>query len=211
MDHPVKYLLFDFGGVLVDLDKERCIRSFAALGFDVRPYLGTYAQGGIFSQLESGRIDEAAFCQKLREASADPALSDEQIKDAWRSYLTGVPAERLDLLLRARRHYHVMLLSNTNSIHWAQARDGYFRYGGCRVDDFFEHVFLSYELGVEKPAPEIYAKVLEGSGAPAADVLFLDDSEANCAAARACGLQAVVAPAGGVWMNYFDEEGRLCI
>ena len=121
------------------------------------------------------------------------------------------PAERLDLLLRARRHYHVMLLSNTNSIHWAQARDGYFRYGRRRVDDFFEHVFLSYELGVEKPAPEIYAKVLEGSGAPAADVLFLDDSEANCAAARACGLQAVVAPAGGVWMNYFDEEGRLCI
>ena len=57
MDHPVKYLLFDFGGVLVDLDKERCIRSFAVLGFDVRPYLGTYAQGGIFSQLESGRID----------------------------------------------------------------------------------------------------------------------------------------------------------
>ena len=78
MDHPVKYLLFDFGGVLVDLDKERCIRSFAALGFDVKPYLGTYAQGGVFSQLESGRIDEAAFCQKLREASANPALSDEQ-------------------------------------------------------------------------------------------------------------------------------------
>ena len=104
-----------------------------------------------------------------------------------------------------------MLLSNTNSIHWAQACDGYFRYGGRRVDDFFEHVFLSYELGVEKPAPEIYAKVLEGSGAQASDVLFLDDSETNCAAARACGLQAVVAPAGGAWLNYFDEEGRLCI
>lgn len=211
MDHPVKYLLFDFGGVLVDLDKERCIRSFAALGFDVKPYLGTYAQGGIFSQLESGHIDEAVFCQKLREMSGNPILDDEQIKEAWRSYLTGVPAERLETLLRVGRHYRIMLLSNTNSIHWAQARDGYFRYRGHCVEDFFEYVFLSYELGVEKPAPEIYAKVLERSGARASEVLFLDDSETNCIAARACGLQAVVAPAGGVWLNYFDEEGRLCI
>ena len=46
-------LLFDFGGVLVDLDKERCIRAFESLGFDIRPFLGTYRQAGVFSDRKS--------------------------------------------------------------------------------------------------------------------------------------------------------------
>ena len=211
MNEPVRYLLFDFGGVLVDLDRERCIRAFQALGFDVSPYIGAYAQSGILSQLESGKISAPEFCDRLRAMSGLASVTDDQIEDAWRSFLTGVPRERLELILRARRHYHVMLLSNTNPIHWAQARDVFFRQGGHCVEDFFERTFLSFELGVEKPAPEIYAKVLAGSGAPAGEILFFDDSEANCVAARACGLQAVVAPAGGVWMKYFDAEGRLCL
>ena len=54
-------LLFDFGGVIVDLDKERCIAAFEKLGFDVRPYLGTYAQAGLFSELERGQVSVPVF------------------------------------------------------------------------------------------------------------------------------------------------------
>lgn len=211
MPTNIHYLLFDFGGVLVDLDKQRCIRAFDALGFDVRPYLGTFAQGGFFSQLERGEISTAEFCAKVREVSGCHELADAAIEEAWRNYLLDVPTDRLETLLRAGRHYHLMLLSNTNAIHWAMARDGYFRYGGRRVEDFFEHVFLSYELHVEKPSPAIYRAVTEASGAPADEILFFDDSPVNCDAARACGLQAVVAPADGAWLKFFDQDGKLCI
>ena len=69
-------LLFDYGGVLVDLDKQRCIRAFEALGFDIRPYLGTYAQAGFFSELERGAISVEGFCsQKWRHATESGSLS----------------------------------------------------------------------------------------------------------------------------------------
>lgn len=202
-------LLFDFGGVLVDLDKERCIRAFDAMGFDIRPFLGTFRQAGVFSLLERGEISVAEFCAELRRLAKNPELSDEAIVEAWRQYLLDVPTERLELLLKARKHYNIYILSNTNSIHWDMARDGYFRYKGLEVEDFFDGVFLSCELGVEKPDPEIFRKVAEGIGRPAEEILFFDDSEVNCEAARQCGLQARLAPAGSVWLKYFDETGRL--
>ncbi|MBR2863649.1 MAG: HAD family phosphatase [Bacteroidaceae bacterium] len=202
-------LLFDFGGVLVDLDKERCIHAFDAMGFDIRPFLGTYRQAGVFSLLERGEISVAEFCNELRRLAKNPELTDESIVEAWRKYLLDVPTERLELLLKAHHHYELYILSNTNFIHWDMAREGYFRYKGLEVEDFFDGVFLSCELGVEKPAPEIFQKVVEGIGRPAGEILFFDDSEVNCEAARQCGLQARLAPAGSRWLSYFDETGRL--
>lgn len=202
-------LLFDFGGVLVDLDKQRCIRAFDALGFDIRPFLGTYRQAGVFSRLERGEITTGQFCQELRALSGRPSLTDAEITEAWRKYLLDIPAERIEMLLKLRRHYRLYVLSNTNIVHWEMARDGYFRYQGRQVADFFDGVFLSYELGMEKPAPEIFRHVARSIGRPAGEILFLDDSEVNCEAARKEGFQARIAPAGSQWFQYFDENGLL--
>lgn len=202
-------LLFDFGGVLVDLDRQRCIQAFADLGFDIRPYLGAYRQAGIFSLLEQGKITVQDFCVGIRELSANDELTDEAIVKAWEKYLVGVPAERLELLLKIRQHYPVSVLSNTNCVHWAQACNDFFCYKDLGVNDFFDKLFLSYELGVEKPAPELYQKVIEGLGVPANEILFFDDSEVNCEAARQCGMQALLAPADSEWFKYFDENGKL--
>lgn len=202
-------LLFDFGGVLVDLDKQRCIKAFEDLGFDIRPYLGTYRQAGMFSQLEQGRIGIPEFCAGIRELSACDEISDEAIVQAWEKYLLGIPAERLEMLLKIRQHYPVSVLSNTNIIHWSQARNDFFCYKDLTVNDFFDKIFLSYELGVEKPAPELYRQVIDGLGVPADEILFFDDSEVNCEAARQCGMQSLLAPAGSEWFKYFDENGKL--
>ncbi len=145
-------LLFDYGGVLVDLDKQRCIRAFEALGFDIRPYLGTYAQAGFFSELERGAISVEGFCDKIREAAGNESLSDTDICNAWKDYLTGVPAERLEMLLKIARHYPVYLLSNTNTIHWKMAEEDYFNFQGHTVDDFFRKKFLSFEIGAVSTA-----------------------------------------------------------
>lgn len=208
-------LLFDFGGVLVDLDKQRCIRAFADLGFDIRPYLGTFRQAGFFSQLERGEITVSEFCRTLRDlirkdngSAAAEAVSDAQIVSAWEKYLLDVPEERLEMLLKLRRHYPVCVLSNTNSVHWNQAENGYFQYKGLHVEDFFDQIFLSFEMGVEKPDLEIFHRVAHAVGGDPADILFFDDSEVNCRAARDAGLSARIAPAGGVWLDYFDEDGK---
>lgn len=200
-------LLFDFGGVLVDLDKECCRRAFAALGFDIMPYLGTYAQAGFFSALERGELSVHEFCTALRQAADNPALGDDDIVGAWREYLRGVPRERLEMLLRIGKHYPVYALSNTNPVHWDMAREDYFHYNGLEIDDFFRKAFLSYEMGMEKPAPGIFEAVVSELGCRPDEILFLDDSAENCEAARACGLQARLAPAGGAWLSYFTPDG----
>ena len=185
-DRKPQILLFDFGGVLVDLDKQRCIEAFDRLGFDIRPCLGTYRQGGVFSLLERGAIGVPEFCNEIRRMAGNPDLTDASIAAAWEQYLVGVPAERLEKLLELRQSYRVSLLSNTNAIHWEQSLRDFFNYKG---------------LGIEKPAPEIFSIVAERLGAQPEDILFLDDSEVNCEAARNCGLQAKLAPAGGGWMQ----------
>ncbi len=207
-------LLFDFGGVLVDLDRQRVEAAFDRIGFNIRPYLGTYKQAGIFSQLEQGRISIHEFCNGIRALSqqlgdALQLLTDEAIVAAWQSYLTEVPTERLDMLLKIKQHYSINVLSNTNTVHWQMAKDTFFRYKGLNVENFFDHIFLSCDLGVEKPDPLIFSKVVEGLQVPAHDILFFDDSEVNCQAARNCGLQALVAPAGSEWFKYFDDYGKL--
>ena len=197
-------LLFDFGGVLVDLDRNQVLQSFDELGMDIRPFLG------IFSQLEQGRVSIPQFCEALRQLSQCPQVSDEAIVAAWQSFLhIGVPAERLEMLLKIKQHYSVNLLSNTNFVHWRMAQDIFFCYKGRGVNDFFDHIFLSCELGVEKPDPAIFQAVTEGLKLPASHILFFDDSEVNCQAARNCGMQALLAPAGSEWFKYFDENGKL--
>lgn len=202
-------LLFDFGGVIVDLDLLRCVSAFGELGFDVLPNLGNKGQTGLLERFESGHIDTPQFCDAVRELSGNAAATDEQIVHAWQQFLVGVPEERLELLLRIRRHYPTAVLSNTNPVHWAQARDGFFRYKGLGVEDFFRHTFLSYEMGVMKPQAEIYEKVIESLGVPASEIVFFDDLEANCEAARAAGMKAVCAPLYGKWARLFTEDGRL--
>ena len=173
-------LLFDFGSVLVDLDREQVLQSFDKLGMDIRPFLGTFKQNGVFSQLEQGRVTIPQFCEALRQLSQCPQVSDEAIVAAWQSFLhRGVPEERLEMLLKIKQHYSVNLLSNTNLVHWRMAQDSFFCYKGRGVNDFFEHIFLSCELGMEKPDPALFRAVVEGLKQPAHNILFFDDSEVN--------------------------------
>ena len=120
-----------------------------------------------------------------------------------------MPQERLELILKARRHYRIALLSNTNPLSWGKARTEFIEQQGHTVSDFFDQTFLSFEMGVEKPAPEIFQKAVEALHCRPEEVLFFDDAAANCEAARREGLRAFHTPTDGSWMQLFDDAGRL--
>lgn len=203
-------LVFDFGGVIVDLRKTATIEAFDRLGFDIRPYLGTYKQGGIFAQLENGDITTADFYDEIRRISAQPQLTDEAIRTAWEAYLVGVPADRLACLRRVKKNYRTAVLSNTNPIHWAQAERDYFGTDGYTVTDYFDTLFLSCDLHVQKPDPAIFDRVTAEQGCAPGEIIFFDDSEENCRVAAAKGWQVRLTPAGGAWVTEaFDAEGYL--
>ncbi len=207
----IKNIIFDFGGVIVDLDKAATVNAFRSLGFDAEAFVGTYGQGGPFAGLEIGKITSEQFYAEIarlsggfaRGASAQDALTPESIRAAWNKMLVGIPPQRLQKILSLRERYRVFLLSNTNVIHWDFSCDTLFSWQGHRPEDFFEHIYLSYEMHLLKPDEAIFHTVLECSGLRAEETIFIDDSKDNCRSAEGVGLHTFCPAYPDDWMNLF--------
>ena len=190
MDKNIKNIVFDLGGVLVDLDFKAAINGLQKAGFaNVKEQLQTLHQGGIFQKFELGEMSADEFRSAIRENST-VELTDEEVDKLWNAMLLEIPREKLELILNLRGKYMVYLLSNTNSIHWDYVCKNAFNYRGFRVNDYFEETFLSYEMHLAKPNKAIFEKVLHDANLLPEETLFIDDSEANCKAAEEVGIHA---------------------
>ena len=190
MDKQIKNIVFDLGGVLVDLDFKAAINGLQQAGFaNVKEQLMAFDQGGIFQKFELGEMTADEFRTAIRENST-VTLTDEEIDALWNAMLLEIPREKLELILDLRGKYMVYLLSNTNSIHWDYVCKNAFNYRGFRVNDYFEESFLSYEMHLAKPNKAIFEKVLHDANLLPEETLFIDDSEANCKAAEEVGIHA---------------------
>ncbi len=192
----LKTIIFDLGGVLIDLDRDACVRSFEQLGvIDADSYLSAYLQRGIFLELEEGKLSNETFCHELRKLSVNKNITDQQIQDAWCSFLLDIPAYKLDLLLELRKKYQVFMLSNTNRMVSDYYTDHIFTRQGRTIDDYFDRRYVSYEIGCVKPDARIFEHLIADSGINPQEALFLDDGEKNIIAAKALGFQTyLVAP-----------------
>lgn len=204
-ENGIKNLLIDLGGVLVNLNRERCVEQFRRLGFErIEELLDVSQPDSLIMRLETGRISPAHCRDELRRAASRP-VSDADLDAAWNSFLADLPTAKLELLLRLRHHYAVYLLSNTNEIHWQWTCRELFPYKGFGVADYFQKAYLSYELGLAKPDPAIFRAVLEDARLRPEETLFLDDSAANCAAARTLGIATYTATPGEDWSHLFPS------
>ena len=190
MDKKIRNIVFDLGGVLVDLDFKAAINGLQEAGFaNVKEQLMAFDRGGIFQKFEVGEITADEFRTAIRENST-VTLTDEEVDALWNLMLLEIPREKLELILELRGKYMVYLLSNTNSIHWDYVCKNAFNYRGFRVEDYFEETFLSYEMHLAKPDKAIFEKMLHDANLLAEETLFIDDSEANCKAAQEVGIHA---------------------
>ena len=162
---------------------------FAKLGFqDIEKQVCQFKGKGFFSLFELGEISPEEFRSAIRKEASE-SLTDRKIDDMWNLMLLNIPREKLDLLLELRERYMVYLLSNTNQIHWDYAGEEMFNYRGFRADDFFEDTFLSFKMHLAKPDKAIYEKVMKEANILPEETFFIDDSETNCRAAAALGIQ----------------------
>ena len=198
-----KNLLIDFGGVLINLDRERCIRNFKKIGLEnIDEMLTLTHHKGIFMDQEKGLITSVGVRNGIRDMMGK-IVTDNQIDAAWNSFLIDIPKKKLELLLKLREKYVVYLLSNTNEIHWKWACKNAFPYRTFKVEDYFEKIYLSYEMKKAKPDRDIFEAVVEDAGILPEDTLFIDDSEANCATARTLGMSTYTPQAGEDWSHLF--------
>lgn len=188
MDKNIKNIVFDLGGVLINLDFERALKAFQKAGFDdIESQLQSFNREGIFDQFELGEISEDEFRSAIRK-QAKISLTDQEIDDMWNLILVDIPREKLELILDLRGKYMVYLLSNTNKTHWDYTCQNAFNYHGFRANDYFEKTFLSFEMHLAKPDKAIFEKMLEDANLLPEETLFIDDSEANCKVASELGI-----------------------
>lgn len=184
----IKNIIFDLGGVIVELDKQSCIDSFKSIGFnDFGRIINEYVQDGFFLDYEKGKIDSDEFREQIRK-DISGNVSNEQIDKAMASFLPGIPKERLDAIYYYKSHYRVFLLSNTNPIAIDIVKP-MFEISGRKMEDYFEKMFLSYEMKLAKPDAEIFRKILSETGISPDETLFVDDSPANLISAENLGIK----------------------
>lgn len=187
-----KNLLFDLGGVIVDICRENCVDAFIGLGLqDADKYFGLYAQTGIFMAIEDGSATKEEFRDFLRPLLSE-GTTDAQIDEAFQKFIIGVPRHRLEALRQLRdQGYKIYLLSNTNPIMWSGVLAREFTAEGMCREDYFDGMVTSFEAKCAKPDPKIFRYTIEKLGIDPSDTLFFDDGLVNVEAARAEGFQAV--------------------
>lgn len=189
----IKNLIFDWGGVILTLDKEKCLDAFdKVVGVpDFSEYLTPYLQKGFFAAYENGDIDDAEFCRCVKELSTKADVTDDDVKYALHLFLKDIPEYKIQLLKELKKKYRLYVLSNNNSICWNRSSDMFEEVAGYKPDELFEEFFLSFRMNTMKPGDEIYRKVIEIGGLVPQESLFIDDAPANIEAAKRMGFKTM--------------------
>jgi glucose-1-phosphatase len=192
-----KNILFDLGGIFLDIDYNRTEQSFIELGItDFGKRFSQQFSNNLFEDLETGQITPEVFYDRFRQETGTE-LANEAIEKAWNAMLLTFPKERLDWLKAVGEKYPVYLYSNTNLIHY-QSFTSIFEtsFPGEKFNDHFITAYYSHEVGLRKPYPESYLKIMELEKLNPAETLFIDDTLKNIDGARAAGLQTLLLNGG---------------
>ncbi len=183
----IKNVVFDLGGVIITLDRDRSVRRFEEIGVkDAGDLIDPYEQKGIFLEVENGKLDAEEFRAALSR-HVGKEITKEEVSYGWLGFVVDVPQYKLDYIMELKQEYNVYLLSNTNPViqEWARSTD--FSSAGLPINDYFHKMYASYEIGLTKPDPEIFTFMLKDGRMNPEETLFIDDGKANIEVAESLG------------------------
>ena len=185
----IKNIIFDLGGVIINLDYEATVYEFNKLS--AIPFEDIYSQKSqveLFNLFDKGQISDYDFFNEIRKLIRYQG-PDEDLLSAWNAMLLGVPDNRLDVLIETKQYYRTFLLSNTNESHiTAFERDLYHTNGVKNFNDYFDEVYYSCRMGMRKPDKEIFEHVLLKNELVPSETIFIDDSAQHVKGAGDCGI-----------------------
>jgi epoxide hydrolase-like predicted phosphatase len=192
MKAPIKNIIFDLGGVFLNIDFQLTNQAFIDLGvIQFNEMFTQHFSNPLFELLETGKINEEEFYTAFRKESKTN-LNNEQIKQAWNALLLDFPKERIDWLKSISKKYRIFLFSNTNQIHYDSFIEKFeMQHPGENFDSLFIKAYYSQNLGLRKPYPESFQAILDEQGLQANETLFIDDTIKNVEAAQELGLQTI--------------------
>lgn len=193
----IKNIIFDLGGIFMNIDYTLTEKAFIQLG--ATNFSDLYTQhhaNELFEGLETGKVTPHQFCEGLRKAT-NTTLSNNEIFTAWNAMLLDFPVERLQWLEQIKQRYNVYLYSNTNQIHYnAFIPIANAAIGSNTFNNYFIKAYYSHEFGLRKPYAASYTAILKEQNILAQETVFIDDTLKNIQGAQEAGLQTIhlVAP-----------------
>jgi len=194
MLNGIRNIIFDLGGVLLNIDPKKTIEAFGKLGMkQLVGDKGLSYDHDIFYMMEQGQITSDEFRYGVIELLPQK-VSFQEIDDAWTAMLLDFPAVRVELIKNLRKDFKIYLFSNTNAIHVEKFHSNFRNQHRFEVSSLFERDFYSNEIGYRKPSPESYQEIIKLSGINPEESLFIDDSLLNIESAIHFGLK-------GFWLK----------
>jgi len=187
----IKNILFDLGGVILDINVQATLKGFYELGFPAELMQYPHSMtSDLFFKYETGKLDTITFRNEIRKTSGI-SMSDQAFDEAWNAMLIGIPEERTALLNELSKRYDLYMLSNTSELHVKIYEKMYQETSGESMHQVFKKIYYSHEIGWHKPDREAWEHVIKDAVIKPEETLFLDDSIHNIKASQELGFQAI--------------------
>ncbi len=204
--NPINAIIFDLGGVLLDINYQLTIEAFNNLGCsDFKSIYNQQKQSQLFDDFETGKVSSETFRKSLQK-QMQFSISNVEFDNAWNKLLLQLPEKRIELLEKLNKKFSLFLLSNTNEIHIKAFKKiisssiGYERFENC-----FKKVYFSSQIGNRKPNASCFEMVLSENKLSAAKTLFIDDSIQHVEGAYKIGIKTLLIESGEELVSIFPD------
>ncbi len=182
-----KAIIFDLGGVILNIDYQLTITTFNELGVENADlFYSKKVQNPIFDKIETGEISANSFLEELQKQTTNASIKE--VENAWNAMLLDLPQNRLDCIKKLKNNYKIFLLSNTNEIHIKAFRKKIGEQQWEAFSSLFDKMYLSHQIGFRKPGKEAFQIILEENKLKPNEVFFIDDSPQHIEAAKKLGI-----------------------
>lgn len=190
MSTKIKNIIFDLGGVILDIDENIVYKELEKMGVNIAELAHSKDFIDIMSKFDTGIYTAPTFRRKMKALVGQDKMTDQRFDAIWNAMLLDIPRERIEAIEQVKKHYKIFLMSNTNEIHYdLYVRDLQLRFGYNEFDALFNKSYFSFDIHLEKPDPRFFELILDHEGLVPEETLFIDDTETNIKAAQGLGIR----------------------
>ena len=189
MNTKIKNIIFDLGGVILDIDETVVYKELEKMGIKTSELAHSKEFIEIMSKFDTGIYTAPTFRKRMKALLGLEKMTDEKFDSIWNAMLLDIPRERVEAIEKVKKHYKIFLMSNTNVIHYdLYVRDLQLRFGYNEFDELFDKSYFSFAEHLEKPDPRFCELILDHEGLLPEETLFIDDTEKNINIAKSLGI-----------------------
>ena len=206
MSTKIKNIIFDLGGVILDIDENIVYKELEKMGVNIAELAHSKDFIDIMSKFDTGIYTAPTFRRKMKALVGQDKMTDQRFDAIWNAMLLDIPRERIEAIEQVKKHYKIFLMSNTNEIHYdLYVRDLQLRFGYNEFDALFNKSYFSFDIHLEKPDPRFFELILDHEGLTPEETLFIDDTAANIKVAKSLGINTYHISRDELVRNLFEN------